>query len=118
MHCNLKIMIALAVVIFSSIVVPFINPRARKSEGFEKLRDEETEQPARPLAQSQPREGPVSVLDLTAMTQKADLIVVGQVVSVQDGGTLLMGEGRGAEARRLIVSMKVRRTLKGPETTG
>jgi HEAT repeats len=66
-----------------------------------------------------PSEGPGPLLDLASLTQQADLIVVGQIVSVRDEGRKLANaEGRGSEGQRIAVSLNVARTLKGPLKIG
>ena len=66
-----------------------------------------------------PNEGPGPLLDLSSLTQQADLIVVGQIVSLRDQGRKLgTTKGLGAEGRRIAATLNVTRTLKGPGRTG
>ena len=64
-------------------------------------------------------EGPGPLLDLASLTQQADLIVVGQIVSVRDAGRkVVIAPGRGSEGQRITAAMNVTRTLKGPRRIG
>jgi hypothetical protein len=65
------------------------------------------------------REGPGPLLDLASLTEHADLIVIGEIVSVQDAGQKLVSEeGRVSKAQRITASLNVTRTLKGAQRLG
>jgi len=69
--------------------------------------------------EQRPSEGPGPLLDLASLTQQADLIVVGQIVSIRDEWRKLANaEGRGFKGQRIAASLYVTRTLKGPRKIG
>src|SRR6266550_1349994 len=58
---------------------------------------------------------PQPALDLTELTKTADVIVVGQVTSVHDGGaTIVQIAGQSIHARQSTLQLNVVRVLKGP----
>jgi 3-isopropylmalate dehydratase small subunit len=69
-------------------------------------------------SERRPSEGPGPLLDLASLTRQADLIVVGQIVSVRDEVRKVANEGRGSEGQEITASLNVTRTLKGPQKIG
>ena len=57
---------------------------------------------------------PVAALDLTALIKNSELIVVGRVVALRDGGELTVSvNGQSVRAHRTFGTLKVTRMLKG-----
>jgi len=58
---------------------------------------------------------PVPTLDLPGLVESADLIVLGSVSSLVDGGAATLADASGpSSATRLLISIAVQRVLKGP----
>ncbi|HZF39170.1 MAG TPA: HEAT repeat domain-containing protein [Blastocatellia bacterium] len=57
---------------------------------------------------------PVPSLDIEALTRDSSLIIVGEAMSVRDGGSdIIQAGGRSITARRMVVDLNVTRTIKG-----
>src|SRR5262245_35255584 len=92
MRSNSKIVIGVLIALCLSGEYLFTRQPERMSLAVGQVLRDQPLQP--PFAVEQwPREGPGPVLDLTSMTEHADLVVVGQVVSVRDDGCLGKSEG-------------------------
>jgi len=66
------------------------------------------------MPQLAPGDAPVPHLDLLALTHDADVIVVGQVASVWDGGSATANtESPTTEGRSMIASLNVQKMIKG-----
>lgn len=58
---------------------------------------------------------PVPALNLPELTNKADLIVAGQVIAVHEEGRVSINtQGRPVPARRMNATLRTFRVLKGP----
>ncbi|MCA1568135.1 MAG: HEAT repeat domain-containing protein [Acidobacteria bacterium] len=61
---------------------------------------------------------PIPALNLPELTKKADLIVAGQVIAVQEEGRVSINtQGRPVPARRMNATLRTFRVLKGPSGT-
>jgi len=118
MRSKSKIVIGLLIAMFFSGEYLFTRQPERTSLAVGQVFRNQPLQPA--FASEQwPREGPGPVLDLTSMIEHADLIVVGQVVSVRDNGRKVVPDKeRGYEGQQMTAALNVTRTLKGPEKIG